>query len=84
MVIFVLLLVTTLNNRAGQKDSAVRYVLEQLKAQAQHFKDGEQLYREGDVIVLVVPDQLMSFKQASAERGGADLSAQGRDYLQNS
>lgn len=82
MVIFVLLLVTKLNNQAGQKESAVRYVLDQLQAHAQQFKDGERLYREGDVIVLVVPDQLMSFKQASAERGGADLSEQGREYLQ--
>jgi hypothetical protein len=81
MVIFVLLLVTKLNNQAGQKESAVRYILERLQAHAKTFQDGEKLYRQGDVIVIVIPDQLMSFKQASAERGGADLSTQGREYL---
>jgi flagellar motor protein MotB len=81
MVIFVLLLVTKLNNQAGRKESAVRYILDKLNAHAQQFKDGEKLYREGDVIVIVIPDQLMSFKQASAERGGADLSVEGRKYL---
>ena len=81
MVIFVLLLVTKLNNQAGQRETAVRYILDQLKAHTEQFHDGEKLFREGDVIVLVVPDQLMSFKQASAERGGADLSVEGREYL---
>lgn len=82
MVIFVLLLVTKLNNQAGQKESAVRYIFDQLQAHVLESQDGEILERQGDVIVLVVPEHLMSFKQASADRGGADLSPRGRGYLQ--
>jgi hypothetical protein len=82
MVIFVLLLVTKLNNQAGHRESSVRYVLDRLNAHAQQFKDGEQIERQGDVIVIVIPERLMSFKQASADRGGAVLAQTGREYLE--
>jgi len=82
MVIFVLLLVTKLNNQASAVTSAVNRVLKELKAHAQSLGDNENIYAQGDVIVIVIPDELMSFQQGSAQQGGAELSSTGRQYLQ--
>lgn len=82
MVIFILLLVTKLNNQASIEDSAVKRVLEALEARARALGDDEKIYRQGDVIVIVIPDELMSFQQGSAQQGGAELSDTGRRYLQ--
>jgi flagellar motor protein MotB len=82
MVIFVLLLVTKLNNQASEATSAVLRVLKELKAQAQKRGDDEQnIKKQGDVIVIVIPEELMSFKQGSAQQGGTELSSEGRQYL---
>jgi flagellar motor protein MotB len=43
--------------------------------------DDENIYAQGDVIVIVIPEQLMSFRQGSAAQGGAELSDEGRGYL---
>src|SRR5213596_3317795 len=80
MVIFVLLLVAKLNNQASGAKRPIENVLHQLGA-TQIFETGETIKQEGDVIVIVVPQELMSFKQATAEHGGADLSPEGRAYL---
>ncbi|MBX7136306.1 MAG: OmpA family protein, partial [Fimbriimonadaceae bacterium] len=82
MVIFVLLLVTKLNNQASEATSAVNRVLAKLEARARKLGDNEKIYRQGDVIVIVIPDELMSFQQGSAQQGGAELSEIGRRYLQ--
>jgi chemotaxis protein MotB len=80
MVIFVLLLVAKLNNQATGAGRSIDYVMKELES-THLFKEGETIRKDGDVIVIVVPQQLMSFKQATAEHGGADLSSQGREYL---
>jgi outer membrane protein OmpA-like peptidoglycan-associated protein len=80
MVIFILLLVAKLNNQATGTGRSIDYVMKQLET-TELFKEGETIRKDGDVIVIVVPQQLMSFKQATAEHGGADLSPQGRAYL---
>lgn len=76
MVIFVLLLVTKLNNQDIKIRTAVTRVLEKLQAHASNLGDAENIYPEGDVIVIVIPEALMSFQQSRAE-----LSDKGRDYL---
>jgi hypothetical protein len=82
MVIFVLLLVTKLNNQASEVTSAVNRLLKELQAHARALGDNEKIYSQGDVIVIVIPDELMSFQQGSAQQGGAELAATGRRYLQ--
>jgi len=77
MVIFILLLVARLNNQATRTERSVNYVMGQL----QPSLHGEQLHRDGDVLVLAIPQELMSFREARAEQGGADLLPQGRGYL---
>lgn len=79
MVIFILLLVTKLNNQATRTERSITYVMSQL--QTSNLLHGEKLRREGDVLVVGIPQELMSFKEAKAEQGGADLSPQGRQYL---
>ncbi|MGA8027961.1 MAG: OmpA family protein [Bryobacteraceae bacterium] len=79
-VIFILLLVAKLNNQATRTDKSINYVMDQLQ-QKKLFREGEKMRRDGDVLVVAIPQELMSFKQANAEQGGADLSPQGRDYL---
>ena len=81
MVIFILLLVTKLNNQASEVTSAVNRVLKELQAHAKALGDNERIYAQGDIIVIVIPDELMSFQQGSAQQGGANLSAAGRGYL---
>ena len=81
MVIFVLLLVTKLNNQASSVDRAVEYVVKAIEAKPQLFKKGETIKKEADVIVLIVPNELMSFVRAYKEQGGAELSDEGRAYL---
>lgn len=76
MVIFVLLLVTKLNNQATEVTAAVNRILRELKAHAQDLGDAEKIEAQGDVIVIVIPDELMSFRQ-----GEAELSESGRQYL---
>jgi chemotaxis protein MotB len=82
LVIFILLLVAKLNSQAKRTGRTVEYVARSLKA-AQLFKAGEKMRQDGDVIVVVVPQELMSFKEAKAEQGGADLSAPGKAYLRS-
>lgn len=77
MVIFVLLLVTKLNNQ----ERAVDYVAKAIEAKSQLFRSGEQIKKEADVIVLIVPNELMSFRQAYADQGGAYLTEAGKAYL---
>jgi flagellar motor protein MotB len=48
---------------------------------ARVFNAGEKMRQDGDVIVVVVPQELMSFKEAKASEGGADLSSPGKAYL---
>lgn len=81
MVIFVLLLVTKLNNQASEVTSAVNRILDDLKAQRELNGEKTEIKRQGDVIVIVIPNELMNFQQGSAQQGGAALSPQGRDYL---
>jgi outer membrane protein OmpA-like peptidoglycan-associated protein len=81
MVIFVLLLVTKLNNQASSVERAVDYVVKAMQAKPQLFENGEQIKKEADVIVLIVPDELMSFPQAYADQGGAKLTDAGKAYL---
>jgi len=80
MVIFVLLLVAKLNNQATRTERSVNYVMAQLQSNKLFLK-GEKLRRDGDVLVVGIPQELMSFKEAKAEQGGADLSPQGKAYL---
>jgi chemotaxis protein MotB len=80
MVIFILLLVAKLNSQATGTERSVDYVVDQL-TKTKLFHEGESIRKDGDVIVVVIPQELMSFKQATAERGGADLSPEGRAYL---
>jgi flagellar motor protein MotB len=82
MVIFVLLLVTKLNNQAGAIGGRVEDIIERLKLQGLVGQEGEEIQRNGNQIVIVVPEQLMSFKQAKAELGGATLSEEGKGYLE--
>jgi chemotaxis protein MotB len=82
MVIFVLLLVATLNSQATKTIRSSEYVMNELDG-TRLFRAGEKLHRDGDVIVVVVPRELMSFREATAENGGADLSPQGRAYLRD-
>jgi hypothetical protein len=82
MVIFILLLVAKLNNQAKRTGRTVDYVAHRLNA-AQLFKAGEKMRQDGDVIVVAVPQEVMSFKEAAAEHGGADLSPLGRAYLRD-
>ena len=79
-VIFILLLVAKLNNQATRTDRSMTYVVSQLDDR-KLFNGGEKMRRDGDVLVVAIPQELMSFKQATAEHGGADLSAQGKEYL---
>ena len=81
MVIFVLLLVTKLNNQASAFGGRVEDIIEKLKLQGMVGQEGEEIQRNGNMIVIVVPEHLMSFKQATAESGGALLSDDGRGYL---
>jgi outer membrane protein OmpA-like peptidoglycan-associated protein len=81
MVIFVLLLVTKLNNQASSVERAVDYVVKAIEAKPQLFRNGEQIKKEADVIVLIVPNELMSFRQAYADQGGANLTDAGKAYL---
>jgi hypothetical protein len=82
LVIFILLLVAKLNSQAKRTGRTVEYVAHRLNA-AQLFKAGEKMRQDGDVIVVVVPQELMSFKEAKAEQGGADLSLPGKAYLRD-
>jgi chemotaxis protein MotB len=82
LVIFILLLVAKLNSQAKRTGRTVEYVAHRLNT-AQLFKAGEKMRQDGDVIVVVVPHELMSFKEAKAEQGGADLSAPGKAYLRD-
>ncbi|MGA3025356.1 MAG: hypothetical protein ABSF98_11335 [Bryobacteraceae bacterium] len=82
MVIFILLLVAKLNSQAARTGRTVEYVARRLNA-ARVFNSGEKMRQDGDVIVVVVPQALMSFKEAKAEQGGADLSAEGKAYLRS-
>jgi chemotaxis protein MotB len=82
LVIFILLLVAKLNSQAKRTGRTVEYVGRRLNA-AQVFKAGEKMRQDGDVIVVVVPQDLMSFKEANAEQGGADLSPAGKAYLRD-
>jgi hypothetical protein len=82
MVIFVLLLVAKLNNQASAFGGRVEEIIERLKLQGMVGREGEEIQRNGNMIVIVVPEQLMSFKQAKAELGGAALSDGGRGYLE--
>lgn len=79
-VIFILLLVAKLNNQATRTDRSMSYVVGQLEDR-KLFNGGEKMRRDGDVLVVAIPQELMSFKQATAEHGGADLSSQGKEYL---
>jgi outer membrane protein OmpA-like peptidoglycan-associated protein len=79
-VIFILLLVAKLNNQATRTERSMTYVQGQLEDR-KLFSGGEKMRRDGDVLVVAIPQELMSFKQATAEHGGADLSAQGKEYL---
>jgi hypothetical protein len=81
MVIFVLLLVAKLNNQAGAVGERVEDIIERLKVQGMVGQEGEEIQRNGNLILIVVPEHLMSFKQARAELGGAALSDQGKGYL---
>jgi len=78
MVIFILLLVAKLNSQATRTERSLNYVLAQLE---RSNLQGEQVRRDGDVLVVAIPQELMSFKEARAEDGGADLLPQGREYL---
>ncbi|HZU28639.1 MAG TPA: hypothetical protein VFA04_24150 [Bryobacteraceae bacterium] len=80
MVIFILLLVAKLNHQATRTERSINYVMSQME-HSQFFLHGEKLRRDGDVLVVGIPQELMSFKEAKAEQGGADLSPQGRQYL---
>ncbi len=79
-VIFILLLVAKLNNQATRTDRSIDYVMGQLQDK-KLFREGEKIRRDGNVLVVAIPQELMSFKEATAEQGGADLSPAGRDYL---
>jgi flagellar motor protein MotB len=81
-VIFILLLVAKLNHEATRTERSMTFVVDQLESQKM-FNGGEKMRRDGDVIVVAIPQELMSFKQATAARGGADLSPQGKEYLRN-
>jgi len=59
---------------------SIDYVMSKLQ-ETQLFTEGKTLRQDQDVIVIVIPQELMSFKQATAEHGGADLSPQGLEYL---
>ena len=65
MVIFILLLVTKLNNQASGMGRSIDHVLKRLE-ETHVFTLGEQIHQDGDVVVVVVPQNLMSFKQATA------------------
>lgn len=80
LVIFILLLVAKLNSQAIRTGRTVEYVAHRINT-AQIFNAGEKMRQDGDVIVVVVPQELMSFKQANSEHGGADLSPAGKEYL---
>jgi hypothetical protein len=80
MVIFILLLVAKLNQQATRTERSLDYVMGRMQ-QSNLFLNGEKLRRDGDVLVVGIPQELMSFKEAKAEQGGADLSPQGRQYL---
>jgi outer membrane protein OmpA-like peptidoglycan-associated protein len=80
MVIFILLLVAKLNSQAIRTGRTVESVANRLNA-LRVFSAGEKMRQDGDVIVVVVPQELMSFKEAKAEQGGADLSPAGKAYL---
>jgi outer membrane protein OmpA-like peptidoglycan-associated protein len=82
LVIFILLLVAKLNTQAIGTGRTVEYVANRLNA-AQLFNAGEEVHQNGDVIVVVVSQELMSFKEAKATQGGADLSPAGKAYLRD-
>ncbi len=79
-VIFILLLVAKLNNQATRTDRSIDYVKSELQNK-KLFGEGEKIRKDGDVLVVAIPQELMSFKEAAADQGGADLSPAGRDYL---
>lgn len=79
-VIFILLLVVKLNNQATRTERSISYVADQFQQQ-KLFTSGEKMHKDGDILVVAIPQELMSFKEAGAEQGGADLSPQGKEYL---
>jgi chemotaxis protein MotB len=81
-VIFILLLVAKLNSQATRTERSISYVASEFQ-EKKLFTSGEKMRKDGNILVVAIPQELMSFKEAAAEQGGADLSAQGKRYLRS-